>query len=223
VILTAGSKVIYPSQGPCLIGAVVQRVVEDRLVLFHELRVLSGGGTLFVPPDSVRAIGIRPLLKKSKIPKLLDRLKEPTRSPDNWKERANNNIKRFASGSAFALAEVVASLTALSGTRTLTSTDYKALEKAKRLLVCEISEVTGETLSAVEGEVEEALRAGEEKGSRVASASPRLSSRGMNPAPASPAIRRRRREVADKPRAAQAETMLALRASLALTLFPKRS
>ena len=165
MILTSGDKIIYPSQGPCLIGSVVQRMVDDRLVMFHELHVLSGGGRLFVPIDNVPSIGIRPLLKQSEIPKLLDRLREPTKSADNWKERANDNLKRFASGSAFALAEVVASLTALSATRTLTSSDFKALEKAKRLLVCEISEVTGDTRSAAEVEVEKALRARKEKAS----------------------------------------------------------
>jgi hypothetical protein len=47
----------------------------------------------FVPVDNIRVIGIRPLLKRSEIPKLLDRLKLPTRSAENYKQRTSDNLK----------------------------------------------------------------------------------------------------------------------------------
>jgi RNA polymerase-interacting CarD/CdnL/TRCF family regulator len=159
VILTSGNKIIYPSQGPCLIGAIVQKMVDDRLVMFQELLVLSNGGKLFVPIDNVPTAGVRPLLKKSEIPKLFDRLKKPTRSAQNWKERARENLKLLTSGSAFALAEVVEALTELSETRALTAGDYRTLDRAKMLLICEIAEVTGQTKSVAEQEIDNALKA----------------------------------------------------------------
>jgi RNA polymerase-interacting CarD/CdnL/TRCF family regulator len=160
VILTVGNKVIYPCQGPCLIDAVVKRIVDDSPMFFYQLLVLNnGGGRLFVPVDNVQVIGIRPLLKKSEIPKLLDRLKQPTRSAENYKQRASNNLKLLASGSAFDLAEVVESLTELSETKRLSFGEHKTLDKAKRLLVCEISEVIGETTEEVEERIDEAAKA----------------------------------------------------------------
>ena len=158
--LIVGNKVIYPSQGPCLIGAMVKRIIDDRPMMFYQLLVLNeAGGDLFVPVDNVRAIGIRPLLERSEIPKLLDRLKQPTQSADTWKQRAVDNQKLFATGSAFDLAEVVESLTELSETKALSFGEHKTLDRAKRLLICEISEVMSETEGEAEEEVDQALKA----------------------------------------------------------------
>src|SRR5689334_18169939 len=100
--LTVGSKIVYPAQGPCLIGSLVQRVIGGEPQMFYQLIVLSeGGGSLFVPVDKVAAIGIRLLLEQSEIPRLLDQLMKPTKTADGWKQRTMNNLKLFASGSAF--------------------------------------------------------------------------------------------------------------------------
>src|SRR6185369_4162171 len=156
--LIAGSKIVYPSQGPCLIGPLVQRLINGKPLMFHQLIVLSdGGGNLFIPVDKVAAIGIRLLLEKSEIPKLLDQLMKPTQTADSWKQRNINNLKLFASGSAFDLAEILESLTELSETKALSFSEQKALERAKSLLTCEIAEVTGETREAVKAQLSEAL------------------------------------------------------------------
>lgn len=161
--LTVGSKIIYPSQGPCLIGPVVKRIINDVPVMFHQLIVLDeGGGDLFVPVDKATSIGIRLLLEKSEIPNLLDHLKKPAKAVDTWRQRIVNDLKLFASGSAFDLAEIVESLTELNETKDLSFAEGKRLEKARRLLVCEISEVTGETKQEAERQVDKALKARKE-------------------------------------------------------------
>ncbi len=67
--LTVGSKVVYPCQGHCLVGAIVRRVVAGRPKSFYHLGVLDdSGGELFVPVDKAQAIGIRPPVKRSEIP-----------------------------------------------------------------------------------------------------------------------------------------------------------
>ena len=102
MIMTVGNKVIYPSQGPCVIGPVVKKSVDGRLMSFYQLALLEGGGgEVFVPLDKAQAIGIRRLLKRSEIPKLLGQFKRASRSAGNWKQRAMDNVKLFASGSAF--------------------------------------------------------------------------------------------------------------------------
>jgi len=65
VILTVGNKVIYPCHGLCLIGPVVKKVVDGRLMSLYRLALLDdSGGELFVPVDKTQAIGIRQLLKR---------------------------------------------------------------------------------------------------------------------------------------------------------------
>jgi RNA polymerase-interacting CarD/CdnL/TRCF family regulator len=157
--LTSGNKAIYPGQGPCRIGSVVRRVVDSRVMMFYHLTVLGDNrGDLFVPVEKARAIGLRLLMKKSEIPKLFAHLKKTAATTDNWKQRAIENMKLFTTGSAFDLAEIVASLTELRDTRPLTLGESGTLEKARRLLICEISEVMGETKTVAEGQVDQALQ-----------------------------------------------------------------
>ncbi len=158
--LTTGNKAIYPGQGPCRVGQVVKRVVDDRVVMFYHLTVLDDyRGDLFVPVEKARAIGVRLLMKRSEIPELLEHLRKSVKTSDNWKQRAADNWKRFNSGSPYDLAEVVASLTALGRTKSLTFEESGALDRARRLLICEIAEVTRETRAAVEEQVDSALKA----------------------------------------------------------------
>jgi hypothetical protein len=44
VILTSGNKVIYPSQGPCLICQVIKKVIDGRPVSFYQLALLDDRG-----------------------------------------------------------------------------------------------------------------------------------------------------------------------------------
>jgi CarD family transcriptional regulator, regulator of rRNA transcription len=160
VTLTVGSKVVYPCQGPCLVVAVVERLVAGEPRSFYHLIVLDdSGGEWFVPVDKVQAIGIRLLSRRSDIPKLLGHLMKTTRVAKDWKQRAKDILKLFTSGSAFDLAEIVGSLTELSRTKALSPRESWTLIRARKLLVCEISEVLGETRSAAEEQVDQALSA----------------------------------------------------------------
>ena len=59
MILTVGSMVVYPCQGPYLVGAAVERLVAGEPRSFDYLVVLyDSGGELFVPVDKVQAIGM---------------------------------------------------------------------------------------------------------------------------------------------------------------------
>ncbi|MEP7273596.1 MAG: CarD family transcriptional regulator [Acidobacteriota bacterium] len=160
--LTVGSKMSYPSQGPCLLGAVVKKVVAGTLLNFYQLELLDeSGGELFVPVDKAQTSGLRLLIKRTEIPKLLERLTQSVGTVKDWKQRANDNVKRLMSGSAFDLAEVIDSLTGLSETKELSLREQWILSKARRLLVSEIAEVLKSTRTAAEEQVDQALSARE--------------------------------------------------------------
>lgn len=164
--LSIGEKIILPSHGPCLIDAVVNKLVGGTSATFYRLAPLEdSGGELFIPVDKITGLGIRRLVGRSEIPKLLGRLGQEAKKATlpttarNWKQRAIDHSKLLASGSAFDLAEIVESLTELNETRALAPHDRQTLERAKKLLVCEIAEVLGETKTAVEERIEKALLA----------------------------------------------------------------
>jgi RNA polymerase-interacting CarD/CdnL/TRCF family regulator len=172
-MLYAGTKVSYPCQGPCLVGQVVKRTIDGKAGEFHHLSVLADrGGELFVPINKPATTGIRPLLDPSEIPDLLGRLKNTSRSAEKWNQRARDNAALFSSGSAFDLAEIVGSMSELSETKRLQPGDRQTLDRAKKLLACEISEVMGETMSKAEAKIDAALR--ERKGDDRADSGPLL-------------------------------------------------
>jgi RNA polymerase-interacting CarD/CdnL/TRCF family regulator len=161
VVLTVGSKVVYPCQGLCLVGAVVERLVAGEQRSFHHLVVLDDrGGELFVPVDKVQSIGIRPLVKRSDVLKLLGRLRKTSEMAKDRKQRADDILRLFTSGSAFDLVEIVGSLTELSKTKSLSIRESWMLARARTLLVCEISEVMGGPKSVAEEQVDQFLRTG---------------------------------------------------------------
>jgi RNA polymerase-interacting CarD/CdnL/TRCF family regulator len=145
---------------------VVNKFVGGRSTSFYRLAPLEdSGGELFIPVDKITGLGIRQLLGRAEIPKLFRRLSQGAKTATlpstarNWKQRAIDNAKLLASGSAFDLAEIVESLTELNETKALAPQDRQTLERAKRLLVCEVAEVLGETKNAVEERIDSALQA----------------------------------------------------------------
>ena len=154
-----GCKVNYPNQGPCLIDSVVKKDVAGNPMSFYCLALLDDrGGELFVPVEKAEDLGLRPLLKKSEIPRLLGQLAKDSQVVKDWKQRTKDHLKLLASGSAFDLADVVESLTTLNKSKLLSFRESSLLEKAKRFLVCEISEVLGESKAVVEARIDLALK-----------------------------------------------------------------
>jgi len=144
-----------------MICSVVNKDVAGKSISFYQLALLDGSaGELFVPVEKAHSIGLRLLLQKSEIPKLLARLKKTCVIAKDWKQRAHEHLKLMNSGSAFDLAEIVESLTGLNERKSLSFRESWMLERAKKLLVCEISEVMGETKIAAEEQVDLALKAG---------------------------------------------------------------
>lgn len=160
MILAIGNKVVYPSQGPCRIGHIVKRVVDGTPIKFYHLVILGGsGGELYVPVDKARDIGVRLLLDRSEIPQLLEQLQRAAGSLGSSRQQVIDNSKRFLSGSPFDLAIIVESLTKLRKTKVLTIGQSQTLDKARKLLIWEISEALEETREAAEGQLDQALKA----------------------------------------------------------------
>lgn len=156
--LAVGKKVIYPRQGLCLVNSIVNTIVDEKPIKFYQLVVLDeGGGNLLIPADKVNKVGIRPLVNPPEIPRLLNRLKRRSTTSVDRKQRTQDNLKLLRSGSAFGLAEIVESLTELTETKPLSYGERDMLDRAKRLLVCEISEVTGATREDAEKLIDQAL------------------------------------------------------------------
>jgi len=159
VNLTVGDRVVYPGQGPCRLDQIVAKPVGGQTVSFYRLAVLDDSGAqLFIPVSRAKMVGLRLLVGMKDIPRLLNSMTVVTPFADNWKERNSDNVRLLKSGSAFDLATLVKSLTQLSDSKSLSFGEIHMLEKARSLLAREIREVTGQTESQVEEQIDAALK-----------------------------------------------------------------
>ena len=162
--LTVGAKIYYPGRGPCLVQAIVEKVVCGTSARFFRLALLDDSGAeLFVPVENCPDLSLRALLGRSEIPTLLHHLKTGAGVPKdpptskNWRQRELERVKLFRSGSIFDLADVVETLTQLGGIKTLAMDERETLQRARKLLICEISEVMQESKSDAEARMDSAL------------------------------------------------------------------
>jgi len=108
----------------------------------------------------------------------------------NWKGRFKDNSDKMRSGSIYDVADVLKSLTFLAKSKSLSFREKRMLDRAKFLIISEVSEVMRETAMAIEGRVDGALercftaKARSAARAKVAKAAPRATAAAAAPAPA---------------------------------------
>ena len=119
---------------------------------------MAGETTVFVPVDNVDGVGLRRAINDDEVQRLFNLLGDgKIDSHQNWKGRFKDNSDRMRTGSIYDVVEVLKSLTFLSKSKSLSFREKRMLDRAKFLVVSEITEVMGEKTPVVEGKVEKAL------------------------------------------------------------------
>ena len=152
-----GDKVIYPNHGLGIIERIETKTIMGTTCGFYQLR-MAGETTVFVPVDNVDGVGLRRAINDDEVQRLFNLLGDgKIDSHQNWKGRFKDNSDRMRSGSIYDVVEVLKSLTFLSKSKSLSFREKRMLDRAKFLVVSEITEVMGEKTPIVEGKVEKAL------------------------------------------------------------------
>ena len=152
-----GDKVIYPNHGLGVIERIETKTIMGTTCGFYQLR-MAGETTVFVPVDNVDGVGLRRAITDEEVQRLFNLLGDgKIDSHQNWKGRFKDNSDRMRSGSIYDVVEVLKSLTFLAKSKSLSFREKRMLDRAKFLVVSEITEVMGEKTPVVEGKVEKAL------------------------------------------------------------------
>jgi CarD family transcriptional regulator len=152
--LSVGQKVAYPNQGVCLVEEIKKRLIGESSLSGYCLRVLGDNSTIFVPEQNTDNVGIRPLISRIQCRKLIDDLSndfEP--AGHDWKARSKEFAQKLHSGDIFEAADVLKKLTYLSFEKKLSFREQTMLEKAKFLVVSEISNADKREFGWLEGEI----------------------------------------------------------------------
>jgi len=157
VAFEIGDKVIYPNHGLGVIERIETKTIMGTTCGFYQLR-MAGETTVFVPVDNVDGVGLRRAISDDEVQRLFGLLGDgKIDSHQNWKGRFKDNSDRMRSGSIYDVVEVLKSLTFLAKSKSLSFREKRMLDRAKFLVVSEITEVIGEKTAEVEGKVEKAL------------------------------------------------------------------
>lgn len=153
-----GDKVIYPNHGLGVIERIEEKTILGTTCGFYSLRIASNETTVLVPIGNADSVGLRRAIGDTEVDRLFRILGDgKIDSQQNWKGRFKDNSEKMRSGSIYDVADVLKSLTLLSKSKNLSFREKRMLDRARFLVVSEISEVLQEIQPAVEVKVDRAL------------------------------------------------------------------
>jgi CarD family transcriptional regulator len=138
-----GDRVVYPHHGAA--------VIEDKRKQadpfnpgtqreYFVLRMAHGEMTLQVPVDSADDVGMRWPISGDDVDDLFDVLKKrDVREPANWSRRFKNHQEKLKSGDVYQVAEVVRNLALRDRDKGLSAGEKTLYQKARSVLVSELS------------------------------------------------------------------------------------
>ena len=137
-----GDKVIYPNHGLGVVEKVEEKTILGTTTGFFHLRIISNETTVLVPVANVDNVGLRRAITDEEVERLFHLLGDgKIDNHQNWKGRFKDNSDKMRTGSIYDMADVLKSLTFLAKSKSLSFREKRMLDRAKSLIVSEISEV----------------------------------------------------------------------------------
>ena len=139
-----GAKVVYPTHGVGLVEAIESKEVSGGRQSFYILRIIGSGMTIMVPTKNAKRVGLREVIERAEIPKVMAILKKnDLEISPNWNRRFKDNLERIKTGSLYEVALVLRKLVLLQKERDLSFGEKKMFENVRGLVVSEISHAYG--------------------------------------------------------------------------------
>jgi CarD family transcriptional regulator len=158
VTFEVGDKVIYPNHGLGIVTRIEEKTILGTTCGFYHLRIVANETTVLVPVSNVDGVGLRRAISDEEVERLFGLLGDgKIDNHQNWKGRFKDNSDKMRSGSIYDVADVLKSLTFLAKSKSLSFREKRMLDRAKFLIISEVSEVMRETALAIEGRVDRAL------------------------------------------------------------------
>jgi CarD family transcriptional regulator len=123
-----------------MVEQIQRKAIGEGSMFCYLLRVLSDNSVILVPTSKADSVGIRPVIGMSQYKMLMDDLGSDFEDVSaDWKTRSRQFTEKLQSGDVFQAADVLKKLTYLSLGKKLSFREQTLLEKAKFLIVSEIS------------------------------------------------------------------------------------
>jgi CarD family transcriptional regulator len=136
-----GDKAVYPGHGVGVIEAIEAKQISGKEEIFFILRIVESGMTIMIPKGNVDAVGLRGVIRKLDVSKVIHILKNRDVTIDNqtWNRRYREYMEKINTGSIYEIAEVLRDLHLLRAEKELSFGERKIMDMAKNLLVKELA------------------------------------------------------------------------------------
>ncbi|MGH3442922.1 MAG: CarD family transcriptional regulator [Nitriliruptorales bacterium] len=135
-----GDTVIYPHHGAAVIEKKEKRELKGEVRDYFVLRLTYGDLTVMVPSDALEECGVRSVVTKKEVERVLDILRSPEgKQVGNWSRRFKANYEKLRSGDIYQVAEVVRNLCTRDADKGLSAGEKRMLTKAKQILLSELA------------------------------------------------------------------------------------
>jgi CarD family transcriptional regulator len=148
---------VYPAHGVGKIEAIESRVVNGETHDFYIMKIIENGMVIMIPTWNVDSVGLRDVISKKEIPKIIEVMKTKHDSnSDNqtWNRRYREYMDKIKTGSLYEVAEVFRDLSLLKLTKDLSFGERKLYDTAQGLLVKELSTAKNTKEETVVSEIE---------------------------------------------------------------------
>jgi len=135
-----GDRVVYPHHGVAVIKKKENIEFSGEKTEYLVLQMVHGEMTVRVPAAKAEEVGMRRPISVEDVEDLFRLIrKRDVREPANWSRRFKNHQEKMKSGDVYQIAEVVRNLALRDKSKGLSTAEKSMLEKARGILVSELS------------------------------------------------------------------------------------
>ncbi|MBU4361079.1 CarD family transcriptional regulator [bacterium] len=141
IMFKIGDKVSHPSFGVGDIEKIEEKKVLGQKEKYYILKLMVNEMTLMVPINKAEEIGLRYIIDPETVPDVLNVLSDriDDEMHENYKQRIRSQTEMVDSGDILKVAQVVKNYTHRGTEEKLSSTERGLFERARKILVGEIS------------------------------------------------------------------------------------
>lgn len=133
-----GDRIVYPMHGAGIIDDVITQKLDGVEKKYYAMTTYKGDIRLMIPVDRCDSIGVRAVIDREEIGRVLEELgAESTPMSSNWNRRYRANMDKIRTGDIFQVAEVTRNLYRIEKEKKLSNGEKKMLGNALAIMESE--------------------------------------------------------------------------------------
>lgn len=156
--MNIGDKFVYPMHGAGEITGIEENEVGGVVNSYYIFRLPMGDMKLMLPVDKVEDIGLRELITRDQLEKVVEILKAETDPMlGSWNKRFNTNLERLKTGNIFDAAAIARNLSRQNSKKKVSSGERRLLDLSRQILISELVYVCNKTPEEITAWVDELI------------------------------------------------------------------